>query len=479
MKVHFVFAPPRGAPNPSHLMAGVAPPLGLLYVAAFVRRHLPDLELAVTDGTPLGLSDALAEVRRTGADVLFLSCVTSTALGAYALADAVKRDSPRTLVVLGGPHGSALPDEALRRSATDLVVVGEGERTAVEVLREFQSGRPDWSRVLGLAWRGPAGPVLNAPRPLVPDLDEFPFPARDLVRATDYDGWFLTRRSPDTLLVTARGCPHGCSFCANSVFRRSLRLRSPGNIVAEVERLRTDHGIREFFDVSDEVNTDLDHARALCEAIRTRLPGFAWKCQVRATHLPEDLVRDLARSGCWYVQVGIESASDRTLRGVGKGTTTADVERALSLLKQYGIQVFGLFMPFHAWDDGGRLAFEGVEDTGRTLRWARDLHSRRLIDWMSWSIPMPWPGAPLYDLARRHGLFRDGADGDWDRWAPQGEFVFDLPGVPRNAMSRLYAQGSLLRAWCFARSGSWNLGHVPRLARKTWTAIRGGLTRGR
>jgi anaerobic magnesium-protoporphyrin IX monomethyl ester cyclase len=329
----------------------------------------------------------------------------------------------------------------------------------------------DFGTIRGLSWRRGEEIICNAARPLIPDIDSLPLPARDLAPAKSYSGWFLTRQQPDSGVMFSRGCRFNCTFCANAVFHRSLRLRSPENILQELGHLHADHGVREFFDVSDEFNSDTAHALAVCDAIQRSKLNMTWKSQVRADNLSEALVKAMAAAGCWYVQIGIESGNERTLRGTGKGVRHDEIERACRLFRQYGIKVFGLFMLFNAWEEDRRLVYEGLRETRRTLAYARRLHSEGLIHYISWSMPMPWPGSRLFEIANRFGIMREDVVGDWERWHPQGGLLLDLPNVSRTAVRAMYFEGALYRAWYYLLSGEWNLKGVPDLGWKTMRAI--------
>jgi anaerobic magnesium-protoporphyrin IX monomethyl ester cyclase len=471
MHAHFVFAPPLDRINAARLMGGTYPPTGLLYVAAYVRAHLPAVRCTFSDGVLDGLAHTVAEIVKLRPDVVLISCFTACAAGAYETGRQIKARLPHTVLVYGGPHPSALPHDPIRRGPADFSVFGEGEATALELLRALAASATSFDSIRGLCWRRGQDSVCNAPRAPIADIDEIPPPAIDLAPLERYGGWFLKRGHRDMVITSSRGCRNRCTFCSNAVFRRTLRLREPRSFVDEVTHYRERYGYNEFFDGSDQFNANLPQAHGICEELSRRGLKMPWKANVRATGLPEELVRAMAAAGCWYVQLGIESANERTLRGVGKPFRLADVERACALFRKHDIRVLGLFMLYNVWEEDGLPQVETTRDAWRTLRYAQDLYRRGLIQYMSWSFTMPWPGSPLYALACQHGLLPADLADDWRQWESQGKLLMTLPGVHPSAAALMHGLGAVQRGYLYLRSGNWNLRKLPELALRSLRAM--------
>ena len=140
MKVHFVFAPPLIKAKTAPIWEGTLPPLGILYLAAYLHKVQPDVELKATDGLLQGMDKTLAEIRSFQPDVLCVSFYTGSALGAYKLINKVNKEYPATVTIAGGPHATALPEDVLTHSATVVVVRGEGERTLTMLIALLLDG---------------------------------------------------------------------------------------------------------------------------------------------------------------------------------------------------------------------------------------------------------------------------------------------------------------------------------------------------
>jgi anaerobic magnesium-protoporphyrin IX monomethyl ester cyclase len=477
MKVHFVFAPPAHRLRYGESWEGALPPLGILYLASYLRSRIEGLELRATDGLLKGMQGALSEIRTFGPDVLCISFYTSVALGAYKVINTIKREFPNMKVIVGGVHATALPEEALTRSAADVVVRGEGEQTLFELIKLLSQANSFSQAALkdidGIAFLDEGGQVVQtATRRYIVDLDTIPFPAWDLLPMSDYRGYYLYQRTPEYSMLLSRGCPFDCTFCPNEVWKLSnpwVRLRSPRNVVDEMERLVKEHGIKEIQDVSDELNNNVRNALGICEEIKRRKLDVTWRTLARAYPLPEELVKAMAESGCWLASLGIETGNAETLNGIEKHFTIEQVEQACSLLHQYGIKVQGLFMLFNAWEQDGELEYETVEMCENTLRFAGKLADKGLLDYASWAIATPYPGSELYGIACRHGLIKQSLTGEWDSWIRDDPFVMKLPGISDNDQARLFRRASVLGVKCALSSG--NVG-----ARDVGLAVKKGMS---
>ncbi|MDA8187332.1 MAG: radical SAM protein [Dehalococcoidales bacterium] len=462
VRVQLVFGPPAKPPRFGELGEQISPPLGILYLAAYLRREFSFVDIDVVDGVRCGYNHTLRRVRDFQPDILGLSFYTTTALGSYKLINEVKAERPQLLVIAGGPHVTAIPEDLLLRSAADLAVMGEGEETLAELLAAFIEVKGRFSpaiirQVNGIAYREDGRIARTMPRSVIRDLDSIPFPARDLIDMREYSGWYVHKRLPETKMISTRGCPFYCTFCASPVWKTSkpwIRVRSPRNVVDEIEQMMDAQGIREYMDDCDEFNASLDNAIGICEELKRRKLDIPWKAQLRAHPLPEELVRRMAESGCWYVHLGIESGNNETLKGIQKKITLDQVVAACKLLHKYDIKVMGLFMIYNVWEEDGQLRFEDTAMSQRTLDFADSLLSRKLLDHVNWSITTPYPGSKLYNIARRHGLIKQDLTDNWDAWISSDWFVMRWPGISEAEQARLKTRGMARKAWLLLKSGN-------------------------
>ena len=473
MKTLLVNSPVIGNKGVIRLMY---PPLGLLYLAAYIREK-EDIELKVIDGARISYSDLLSEVSSFSPDILGVSFTTQAATGAYKFINDIKDKRNLTatpLIICGGPHSTAMPDDVLLHSNCDIVVMGEGELTFHEIHKRFMNGPLNLSDILGIAYRNGSGIKINQKCPLVRDLDSLPFPARDLIDLSVYPGLYYKKERVETYMISSRGCPYNCIYCSNPVWKNNkpwYRLRSPKNVVDEIEYIVNELGIKEIYDQTDEFNGNMKWAKAVCEEIIRRGIEVSLKAQLRSDHLDRELAEKMKRAGFWLALLGVESGNSRTLKGINKKVTTEDNRKALTTLKDAGVKTFALLMAFNVWEENGKLCFEGKEDTNNTLEYVRKLIRGRKVDLMSWSLTTPYPGSKLYDIAMRHNLIRKDLFGKWELWDSSERMVMQLPEITEKDWMKIQNKGKKIQAFLLLKSGTFNLKSLPLYIKRMFSQI--------
>ncbi len=366
-----------------------APPLSLATLAAAVRAR--GMDARVLD---LGLHGSPLERTRQAAaslspDWVGVTVVTPLWDLCRQTVQAARQGAPGARVVLGGPHVSALPEEALAESGADAVIFGEGDEALPELMAADEP-----SPLPGVGVRGPGGRVsLGPPRELIEDLDTLPMPAWELFTPARYvSSHLLSRRSPAGWIETSRGCPHGCIYCSKQSFGQGFRAKSPERVVDEMARMLR-LGFREVHIADDCFTADPERAAAICEQILARGLRFPWAPVIglRVDTLTPDLLRLMRRSGCYRIYLGVESGSDRLLDAVQKGIALDDVRRAVSDSRRAGLETFGFFM----------IALPGETETtmAATRRFAVELG----LDLAKISVTIPLPGTPLFRRLEQEG----------------------------------------------------------------------------
>ena len=376
--------------GPKHGDAGdimnVIPALGLAYLAAVAERA--GHEVRILDEAR-GLSrDVIVEAGRTFMpDVVGITATTLTFDNAVKTAGLLRDVLPEATFVAGGPHPTAVPEQAAAETVFDGVVLGEGEETFVELLAHLAGEgqtRPD--DIPGLAFRRNGQVVVTPPRARIEDLDTIPFPARHLLSplAVYRPTPASYRRLPLAHIMTSRGCPSRCNFCDRAIFGEKYRARSADNVLAEIEEVVGKHGAREirFFDDTFTINRKrLERICAGLEAFRPRLP---WTCLTKVSSVDYDMLRMMRKAGCWQVLYGLESGDDRVLETLGKRTTVAQNRQAVLWARQAGLRVRCDFLV-------GSPA-ETAESLRNTLDFAKELP----IDFAHFNKFIPFPGTTFY-----------------------------------------------------------------------------------
>jgi radical SAM superfamily enzyme YgiQ (UPF0313 family) len=304
-------------------------------------------------------------------DFIGVSTTTLTYFDAREIIKQVKAAAPKIPVIIGGAHPSALPDFVLADSGADAVVVGEGER----IMTEIADKRCE-----------PAGIIYSA---VIDDLDSLPFPRYKNINLHRYFSSPATARirwalpSPSIAVMAKRGCPFDCTFCASSALSgRRVRFRTVANVMAELDFLKSEYGMRGVFFHDDTFTVKRSWTLEFCEQIARR--KLKWICGTRVDMVKPDLLSTMRRAGCELIEYGIESGSERILRDViKKGITPALVLETVRATKKAGIGVIANYM----------FGFPGEteDDMKATLSLVKKVPS----DVAEVSIFMPMPGALL------------------------------------------------------------------------------------
>jgi radical SAM superfamily enzyme YgiQ (UPF0313 family) len=448
------------------------PNLGLLYLAGFLREKVKEHSLQIDYlGPNHTLKSHLDHIKTVQPGVYGLSFTSKAASLAYETMRSVKDVLPQTLVVCGGAHPTAAPAEVLDLSPCDVCVVGEGELTFQDIVNSVcDSDGQTFRDIDGIVYRQNGTLMRNKPRAFIKCLDDIPYPAWDLIDFKDFEGTRLKKHALESSLVTSRGCPYDCAFCSNPVWKSSkpwLRYRSVQNICGEIEVLY-EQGVREILLSSDELNFNEGWALELCQAIvDLNHRDLHFQCNMRADKVSDELAQLLSRMGCWLVHLGVESGNDRVLKGLGKGVTVEQIERAARTLAKRGIRVFAFMMLFNVWEENGELCWETSQEVDNSIALVRRLLKERAIHFMSWVPATPMPGSRLYDIAKRHGLFNGDPEDVMARF-DEDRLPMRIPGISERSLKWKIKKGIILKDWLMLRSGDIGLRH----AWKAWENLK-------
>jgi len=403
----------------SHIQADE--PLGLLALAAYVRDqgHRVHILDALTTETgyfdcgngfvKCGMSDDRLRAEFQASEkpdlVGITSMFTMHSRGVHDAAAVAKQVWPDVPVIVGGSHASALPEWVLEDKNIDLVVRGEGELTLMEILERRLAGRP-MNDVAGTFVRKDGGILRNAERPFIEDIDSLPVLARDLVDMRRYLAEPYRNQvamdPPRANVITSRGCPCHCIFCAvNSIWRNSYRARDPVKVVDEIEKLIQTYGIHEITLLDDNLTLNPKRMMALCdEMIRRRLPlHWCTPNGVAIWTLSDELVERMAQAGCYKVTFGIETGCPETQKFIGK--TQIKLDKAYDMIRRCN----RLGMWTHSSFIIG-FPFETKENVEETIQYAVNSD----LDFVGFFIATPFPGTPLFKIYQENGFLPELGD---------------------------------------------------------------------
>jgi magnesium-protoporphyrin IX monomethyl ester (oxidative) cyclase len=366
--------------------------IGVCYLAAAVEHDVESLVMPDNYYNE-GLFESMRELlKKRPVDLVAISSMTGAFHQAERLAKIAK--DAGAFVVMGGFHPTAMPEEVLKLSSVDVVVIGEGEET----FRELVLHGPSPS-VKGIAYREGGGIVYTGIRENIADINTIKFPMRRL-RPERY-GEKGDAYSIDTI-YTSRGCPWSCSFCANDQMHKGWRGRSPENVVEEIALLH-DSKNKKLIKIWDaNFLTNIARAEKICDLLIDRgLTNFRIMTETRAKDLvrAERILGKLKRIGLSKVGLGIESPSEATLALMNKKNSLDDVSKAIALCKQNGIGAEGYFIIGHYT--------ENEQDTMAYPEFAKSLGLRHAL----FMIMTPYPGTGIFTEYKNEGKIRSF---DWD-----------------------------------------------------------------
>lgn len=368
-------------------------PLGIAYIAAILRNN--NFNVSIIDAAALDLNDEQLLQQLDNPEIVGITATSNKINAALHTARLVKQYT-NALVVLGGVHPTVLPKQTIRNISVDILVIGEGEITFLNLAKAIQNNTP-LKRVRGIIFKEKNKIIGTQPQRPIENLDYLPFPAIDLFPYKLYRGYEeITRKKPATHILTTRGCPFNCNFCASkTMWGKTVRIRSPKNIVDEMQHLKNKFGYKEIFLYDDTFNIDLERAEAICDEIINRNLKISWKAQARVYPLTLKLLKKMKKAGCWRVYFGVESGNNEILKQTKKGITLEQVETAFKLCKEAKLQTAAYFMI-------GNLG-ETKETIQDTINFAKKIDPDAAI----FSITTLFPGTELFKLAIDYGIINE------------------------------------------------------------------------
>ena len=370
-------------------------------------------------------SDIRQTIARYAPDVVGITSPTVKFASAVAIAEICKKHFPQIPVILGGPHATNCPHDALSKDVIDIAVIGEGEQTFVELVDALQNWR-DISDIKGIGYRDADGVItLNPKRELIEDIDTLPFPARDRL----LNGERLESESMGNM-ITSRGCPFQCTYCAaHTVWTRKVRFRSIENIVEEVKLIHEKFGTLQFTFWDDCFTLKKSRVLHFCELLRQEGLNINWGCNTRFDLLDEELIKEMKYAGCNNIELGVESGSPKVLEKIRKGISTDQMHKVAELLNRYKMYWSAFFMIGFPYEDA-----RDILDTVNLMKKIKPC-------WCTFSIFTPYPGTELYEDSDRMGLLPE--EFDWSAFghqSPHNSFTAHLSPDRFSEIAKLTAR---------------------------------------
>jgi len=394
MKVTFVVPPWTFLDIRAHDTQGIAgawPPIGSLYIAAVLREA--GHQVNFYEGRFHSHAEMVDLIAADQPDVVGAFVIAMFWERTQRLFRDIRARCPHTFLVVGG-HGPSARDIECLNELPELgaVVRSEAEYTMRELVNRLETGQP-LDGLLGATVRVDGLPVRNPPRPFIEPLDELPFPAMDLARRYPYrPSYGQVLRLPTFQVISSRGCVNHCIYCYRLMGSKVLRLRTPENVVDEIEHYVLRYGARDIKFWDECFTFDRQRVVGMCEEILRRNIRVSWWVSARADYVDLQMLKLMKRAGCWCINIGVESGVQKNLDTLRKNLTLSQIEHAVRWTHQAGIKTFLTFI----FGIPGETFEEGLE----TIRFAK-----RLDGHLAEFFPIsPFPGTVLHDMASEVGV---------------------------------------------------------------------------
>jgi len=367
------------------LATSTMPPLGILQIAAMYEQagypvHVLDFSVMPMDGR---LQKAVTKY-----DPAFIgfSCTAPCLPNVQQMVREIRDMGCDAILLCGGYDATARPEIYLERGLADVVVVGEGEFSAVAVAEQY----PRIDDIPGIAFRRQGEVVKTAHRNRELDLDQLPYPARHLLPMDAYRLAPGYRQNPRaTSLFFNRGCPHRCTFCDRTIFGQKMSFRSPESMVAEIRHLKETYGVDEFRFHDDRFLVHPRRAEKLLDLMIEQELNITWFCAERVDRVDARLLKKMKQAGCYRIESGVEAGSQRVLDMIKKGIKKESAVEGFRKIKDAGIGVLSNFI----------LGFpsETVDEMMETIDFSIELDP----DYSAYFMFQPYPGT---EIAREYDL---------------------------------------------------------------------------
>jgi anaerobic magnesium-protoporphyrin IX monomethyl ester cyclase len=357
-------------------------PLGLSYIAAVLEKNgveVKVLDLLVSEYSEEKVCRSMAEFRP---EVVGVTAVTMNYPISSNILRLCKTFDENVITVIGGPHVTFCAERTLKEAPwIDIVVRGEGENTMLDIVRG--KALPE---IEGLVFRKEDGVVVTGDRPWIKNLDELPFPARHLFPLSNYHAF-----SAGGTLITGRGCPFNCIFCAgHRMTGRRVRLRNPKLVVDEMQLVQ-ELGFKEIYVEDDLLTLNHVHVNAICDEILSRGLKLRWNAFSRVDTVSRELLKKMKQAGCFGLLYGVESGNQEILDRAKKKITLEKVRQAVALAKEMGMNPVTSFI----------LGLPG--ETRDTMRQSYDF-ARQLGTSCGFHVLAPFPGTEVREKAEEYGI---------------------------------------------------------------------------
>jgi len=315
-----------------------------------------------------------AEIQDYKPDYIGITVWTTFIASAIRTAQFCKKILPSAQIIAGGPHVTLLPEDLTKVNAFDHIVVGEGEETLLEIVNEVPA-----NSIQGVLHSDNGSSNKFSSRPFAANLDSFGIPDRSiLINEDKYEDEDMG------LIMTSRGCPFSCAYCATSIWEKKVRGRSIDNIIQEIKHVKNTYGTIYFTIKDDSFLINKKRVLEFCNKIKEERLNINWECNANLKTIDSEILDNIKSAGCTTIKVGVESGSNRIHELINKKLTNEIIKDKVNLIKSSGLHLTCYFMM--------GIPGETREDILKTLKFANELKP----DFISFSVYEIFPGTEFF-----------------------------------------------------------------------------------
>jgi len=408
----------------------IDPPLGLAYIAAVLQKNHIDVSIIDANASQYSIDTVVEDVIKRCPEFVGISVFTFLIETCCEIAQKIKVALPETKIIFGGPHIHTQYEEVLRLySFVDFCVRGEGEYAVLELVNTIKENG-DLEKVKGISYRSNGKIINNSEREFIKNLDELPFPARELLPFDKYRGpQSIGGKKHFTTILPSRGCPFDCHYCACHAIWGNQRRRSVENVLEEIEYAHTHFGITTMRFEDDLFTVNKKWAMGICEGMIKRglNKKITWETNGRVNTLSKDLLIAMKNANCRSIAIGIEFGNQKILDFANKGIKIPQIIETVKLIKSCRLRVKAYFMIGYPTETK-----ETIEDT---IRFSQSLD----IDYVIFSLVTPFPGTPLYDYVVKNNLI---TSTNWADYRFGKARTIKLEGISEDELMQLWYRAS-------------------------------------
>lgn len=405
----------------------IEPPLGLGYLAAIAEKR--NVSCRIIDANISGItSDALIlELEKDKPAIVGISVNLYSYQTVLKLTHRLKELFPRIVTILGGPTPSSEPLKVMDECGPDAVVAGEGEETFDEIVSNYKSKRHLFRGVSGVIYRDKDGIVQNPDRGFLKDIDAIPFPAYHLFPdLRTYRS--RARKTPFAPLLTSRGCPYQCVYCSKDVFKNVCRMRSPENVIKEIDMLVNKYGVKQIDILDDNFTMNKKRTEKILDLLIERNYDLYVNLQtgVRTEGIDSNIIDKMKRAKVWKIPIGVESGDPGMLKTIKKQLDLERVMDVTEMAKKAGMKVYGFFM----------LGLPG--DTAVSMQRTIDFAVKMNPNIANFCITTPFPGTELYQMIKKSGRFLINVDDGISKGFYANQVFYEMGEMDRKIVLEYY-----------------------------------------